>query len=185
MKSVLITIAFLPALAYGQLASELDVTRKDTTCVTSVKEARAYIRAEMRKKNYNFGWGAISFSAGLIGGVGWGVHETSVHKPWNFPSSYNPLWWDASQSWPNKYKNRDQYQGPRYFGSTTFFVQPTDAKHSFSSKHKVGLFSGGFMVGVSVGKGKPWWHYLADAVFFGLGYSIGFHSTYTYNMFPR
>lgn len=152
---------------------------------TSVKDARRWIRAEMRKQPYNFKWGALAGSSGLVGGIGWGVHETSVHKPWNFPASYNPLWWYAAESWPNKYWHRDKTKGPRFPGSTTILVAPTDAKHTFASQHKYGLFAGGIVVGVSIGHGKPWWHYIPDVILFAAGYAIGFHATYTYNLFPH
>jgi hypothetical protein len=40
-------------------------------------------------------------------------------------------WFDSSVSWKNKYKNGDQTQGAKFFGSTTFLVWTTDAWHFF------------------------------------------------------
>lgn len=43
----------------------------------------------------------------------------------------NPLFWDKSQSWRNKWKNGDPQQGERFLGSSTVFVSFTDAWHLF------------------------------------------------------
>ena len=40
-------------------------------------------------------------------------------------------WWDPKISHTNKYKNGRKEDGPKYFGSTTFFVWITDAWHFF------------------------------------------------------
>lgn len=40
-------------------------------------------------------------------------------------------WWDPKISDTNKYKNGRKEDGPKYFGSTTFFVWRTDAWHFF------------------------------------------------------
>ena len=41
------------------------------------------------------------------------------------------LWWNQSQGWKNKYKDRDPDKGPAFPGSTTIFVWVTDAWHFF------------------------------------------------------
>lgn len=50
-----------------------------------------------------------------------------------FPSSrlrnLNPLFWDKSQSWRNKWKNGDPAQGERFPGGSTIFVSLTDGWH--------------------------------------------------------
>jgi len=38
---------------------------------------------------------------------------------------------DVKVSWKNKYKNRDEKQGRKFFGSTTFLVWLTDGWHLF------------------------------------------------------
>jgi len=44
---------------------------------------------------------------------------------------FNPLFWDVTKSWRNKYKNGRKDEGPKFFGSTTFLVFTTDAWHLF------------------------------------------------------
>lgn len=48
-----------------------------------------------------------------------------------FVKAKNKFFWDPLLSHLNKYKNGDPTQGPRFFGSTTFFVWTTDAWHLF------------------------------------------------------
>lgn len=48
---------------------------------------------------------------------------------WGGEQSY----WYKSASWVRKYKNNDPKQGPKFFGSTTIFVNFTDAWHLFQS----------------------------------------------------
>jgi hypothetical protein len=40
-------------------------------------------------------------------------------------------WFNPSQSWKNKYKNKNPQNGAAFFGSTTFLVWITDAWHFF------------------------------------------------------
>lgn len=40
-------------------------------------------------------------------------------------------WWNQSEGWKNKYKDRDSEKGPAFWGSTTFFVWLTDSWHFF------------------------------------------------------
>lgn len=48
-------------------------------------------------------------------------------------STKNPLYYDPSICWKNKYKNGDVKQGPKFFGSTTFLIFITDAWHLFKT----------------------------------------------------
>ena len=48
---------------------------------------------------------------------------------WGGDSSY----WSKSESWVRKYENNDPKQGPKFFLSTTVFVNFTDAWHLFQS----------------------------------------------------
>ena len=41
------------------------------------------------------------------------------------------LWWNQSEGWKNKYKDRDPSKGRAFFGSMTFLVFVTDAWHFF------------------------------------------------------
>jgi len=48
-----------------------------------------------------------------------------------FSKFKNKNWFDPSESWKNKYKNKNPQDGPAFFGSTTCFVFLTDAWHFF------------------------------------------------------
>ena len=141
------------------------------------------ICAMSQHTKYNWKKAAVVGGFGFVSGAAWGLHETSVHKPWNFPSTWNGQYWNASQSWTNKYKNGDVLQGPRFPLSTGALVMFTDAKHLTASIHKVGLLGAGITIGIGVR--RPWWHYAADAVIGFAAYSTAFHMGYTYNMWKR
>lgn len=48
-------------------------------------------------------------------------------------SRLNPRFWDPSVSYRNKWKNGNKREGERFWGSSTIFVNLTDAWHLFSS----------------------------------------------------
>lgn len=48
-----------------------------------------------------------------------------------FKSEKVRMWFNQSQGWKNKYKDRDPSKGPAFFGSTTFLSWVTDAWHFF------------------------------------------------------
>lgn len=52
-------------------------------------------------------------------------YKKSIFRNWN------PDFWNPSRSWRNKYKNKEEPNGPAFFGSTTFLVFTTDAWHLF------------------------------------------------------
>jgi len=146
---------------------------------TSRDSVPGFILPKLEQPKYNW-WRAVAIAGiGFIGGTSWGVHETSVHKPWNFPDNWDPQWWDASKSWTNKYKNGDPALGAKYPGSNTWFVFLSDAKHLSATGHRASLLAGGIMVGVTIGQKKPWDHILVDAIMFAIGYAIGFNLAYT------
>lgn len=176
------TFFFLLLFSFSLSAQDapLYVSGIDASMSSSEKDKPAAFRVP-EYQPYNWWRGALMGGIGLVSGAAYGTHETAVHKPWNFPSSWNPQYWDASLSWRNKYKNGDPALGAKFPGSNTWLVATTDAKHLTSTIHKVGLFSGGMMVGITIGRKKPWEHYLADALLFAAGYAIGFQSTYVYN----
>lgn len=57
------------------------------------------------------------------------------------PVKYNQLFWDASISWKNKYKENSMTE-PKFYGSTTMFVFLTDAWHLFKFLRNIFLFIG-------------------------------------------
>lgn len=69
----------------------------------------------------------------LIGGISNAImdalqfrYSTSIFR--NFK---NQQWWNPSISWKNKWKNGDNTQGERFWGSSRWFVRFTDAWHFF------------------------------------------------------
>ena len=60
--------------------------------------------------------------------------ESSVFK------NLNPLFWNKSVSWKNKWKNGDQAQGEAFPGSSTIFVSLTDGWHFFQHFFLLPLF---------------------------------------------
>jgi len=48
-------------------------------------------------------------------------------------------WFNPTESWKNKYKDKDVLKGPAFFGSTTIFVWTTDAWHFFQSLMLLGF----------------------------------------------
>ena len=66
-------------------------------------------------------------------------YERSIFKL--DPIKYNPLFWDASISWQNKYKENSMTE-PKFYGSKTIFVFLTDAWHFFKFLRNLFLFIG-------------------------------------------
>jgi len=141
-------------------------------------------KAETRKSDaYNWKRGALVAGFGFIGGAAMGIHETAVHKPWNFPDKWNPQYWDASKSWVNKYENGDPNLGPKFPLSTSALVWATDAKHLSATVHRAAILGAGITIGFS--ERRPWWHYAADAVLGFAAYSTSFALTYEYSIWKR
>jgi len=46
-----------------------------------------------------------------------------------FSKLKNQQWFNPNLSWENKYKNGNEDEGPRFWGSTTYFVWVTDCWH--------------------------------------------------------
>lgn len=66
-------------------------------------------------------------------------YERSIFKL--DPIKYNPLFWDASISWQNKYKENSMTE-EKFYGSKTIFVFLTDAWHFFKFLRNLFLFIG-------------------------------------------
>ena len=120
-------------------------------------------------------------SFALVSGACYGFHETAVHHPDNFPERWNKMYWDDRVSWRNKYQNGDPAQGERFFGSTSFLVWTTDAKHLFGTAHRVTLFGAGVSAGIvyKTGERRKWWHYAVDSAITFAAFTVGFHSVYS------
>lgn len=72
-------------------------------------------------------------------------YEKSIFK-FN-PDKYNPLFWDASISWKNKYKENSMTE-EKFYGSKTIFVFTTDAWHFFKFLRNLFLFIGLPLLGI-------------------------------------
>jgi hypothetical protein len=118
-------------------------------------------------------------SLAFVAGASWGIHETCVNWPDRIPPSWNEHFWDNRVSWENKWKRGEDGQliqplTPRFWGSSTFLVATTDAKHLFASVHRWGMLGTGISIGI--GQKRPWWHYAADVGISALAYVIGFQT---------
>jgi hypothetical protein len=72
-------------------------------------------------------------------------YEKSIFK--FDPIKYNQLFWDASISWKNKYKENSMTE-PKFYGSTTIFVFVSDAWHFFKFLRNIFLFIGLPLLGI-------------------------------------
>jgi len=146
-------------------------------------QPKTYIPELKPKHRYNWKRTGAAFGIGGIAGTAYGVHEVSVHKPHLFPDSWNPYWFDNSLSWPNKYEHGDPKQGPKFFGSTTFLVFVTDAKHASQTVHRVGLLASGAVI--TFGERRPFWEYCVDFAAGFAGYVLAFHAVYDESLLWR
>lgn len=91
---------------------------------------------------------------------------------WNFDQSVfrnlNPLYFDPSQSWVNKYKDNNPLEGEKFFGSTTFFVWLTDFWHMLKF-----IKMNCIWVALSVGT-CLWWLYFVGMVFHGVVFELAY-----------
>jgi len=92
-----------------------------------------------------------------------------------FPKA-NDQWYDPSKSWTNKYKNGDPAQGPKYFGSTSFFVGATDAYHA--TRTCSNAFNAAAIVVKINDEKRKWWVYVAEIAGFWLVNRVGFNLSY-------
>ena len=91
---------------------------------------------------------------------------------WNFDQSVfrnlNPLYFDPSQSWVNKYKDNNPLEGEKFFGSTTFFVWLTDFWHMLKF-----IKMNCIWVALVVAS-ATWWLYFAGIVFHGVVFELAY-----------
>lgn len=93
-------------------------------------------------------------------------------------SGLNPLFWDKSQSWKNKWKNGDASQGEKFPGSSTIFVSFTDAWHLFQHFFLLPLFLS--LIAYSECKPLiPWhWYMVTDFLLMYVYFTIIFQLFY-------
>lgn len=115
--------------------------------------------------------------ATFLGGLSDGVRDGTM-----FRNDGAGQWWNGKQSWLNKYKDRNPYAGPAYFGSTSFLVFTTDAPHFFNMlTHQFNSFA----VVLSPGTAKM---KLGKKILYALGYNAvrqAGHSLAYYTFFKK
>lgn len=85
-----------------------------------------------------------------------------------------PTYWKMSESWKNKYKNRDISQGEAFLGSTTIFVALTDGWHLLQ---ELMLWA---IAGMSIYFLRVKWYYLLLYLLLArMMIGLGFYLTYT------
>lgn len=127
----------------------------------------------------------IAFSLVWLSGAASGLHETITYhyqsfRGW-FPSA-DPQYWNPAESWTAKYRNGDPAQGARFFGSTTFGVAFTDAKHALDAVRRNALMLGLFIFGYYYRELKYRHHFLLVAIAAAsiwLVQSLGFYLVYS------
>lgn len=98
-------------------------------------------------------------------------YKTSI-----FSEMKKGFWWNPSESWKNKYKDRDPSKGPAFFGSTTFFVFVTDSWHFFQMLMYLSLF-GVSTIALSICISLSWYWFIL--IFFVMKSIF----TFTFEMF--
>lgn len=77
----------------------------------------------------------------------------------NLKSQKARYWWNQSEGWKNKYKDRDPSKGPAFPGSTTIFVWLTDAWHFFQMI-MLTSFQSAILIGFFVCQPIVWWIFI-------------------------
>lgn len=133
----------------------------------------------------------LSIALILLSGMANGLHETLV---WHYPKfqkkfpSANAQYWNPYKSYENKCKQGEGYNPdirciPKFFGSTSFLVFLTDAKHLLSELHRDFLIAGVMMLTIGItGLLSKWKRILILLLIPFIAYivqAIGFHTVYT------
>lgn len=191
MRNFLICLIFLCSLSAFSQVQWTD----EMGCITCPPNIAPLVIAEMYKpdlhlitparREWPWKWqrSLLTFGVGAFAGGCYGFHETAVHRPSNFPGHWNKNYWDNSVSWPSKWRNGDKAQGPAFWGSDTFLAWTVDAKHMFGTGHRAGVLATGIVIGA--GKRRKWWEYGIDLAAGFAGYSLAFHSIWTYRIYGK
>ena len=116
----------------------------------------------------------------ILSGLSKAVKDTIEHHYLiSIFQKLNPFFWNPSLSWLNKYKNKDQKQGPAFWGSTTFLVWITDGWHLLDMIQALcWQFTLSFWICMSLA--LPWWYIPIFIICIKTFYDIAFHFPYTY-----
>ena len=170
-RAAALVTAVLPALIFAQVTLRDRMPDADIVINTPRATTGIYFDRGLFNKRTGIAAG-LSFASGVC----YGIHETVVHHPSRIPEGWNKQWWDASESWRNKYKDGDPEAGPAFPGSRGALVWTTDAKHLFGAGYRVTLFGAGVTIGL--GEKRKVKHYLRDALVSALAFQAGFYLTY-------
>lgn len=96
-----------------------------------------------------------------------------------FKKLKNQNWWNPKFSHLNKYKNNDPSQGPKFWGSTTYFVFFTDAWH-FSQFIFLTSYQLAILFSMNIAINFLWWHWIVGYLFFKFIFGAIFKFFYSY-----
>ena len=103
------------------------------------------------------------------------MDKISFHYYGSVFTTLNEYFWNPIYSWMNKYKEGIVDFGPRFFGSTTFFVWTTDAWHLFGFVRGVTAASAFFLLGAY----STWWLALIGYAFSRMVFQVFFKKIFT------
>jgi hypothetical protein len=174
------TVLFFALCSLSAQAQQYTKAEVDSFVNAAILASYTEVGLSIPKPDKYKPWHGVTVAGiGFTSGIAYGLHETSVHHPWNLPQGWNMQFWDNRISWTNKYKNGDPLKGAKFPGANTWFVATTDGKHLTGSAHRIGLFSGGMVIGCTFGRQRSWEYLLFDTILFAGSYLLGFHFTYT------
>ncbi len=92
--------------------------------------------------------------------------------------NFKQEFWDPSISWKNKYKDGEPAAGPKFWGSTTFFVGITDGWHFAKLLRNLFLFIGIFFLAYNYcGLWPVLLHVIVSRLIYGISFTL-FYKTF-------
>ena len=120
----------------------------------------------------------IAYLLLIISGVSKAVMDKiNFHYSESVFVTLNGLFWNPVYSWMNKYKEGIAALGPKFFGSTKFFVWMTDAWHLFGLTRDVAFSIAFFLLGAY----STWWLALIGYALSRIVFQIFFKKIFTKN----
>ena len=117
---------------------------------------------------------ALMFGAGFFEGQNELIrHDYAAFK--NIWPGARDQWWDPEISWKNKYKNFDQTQGPRHWGSTSVLVFTTDGYHATQMAKRTCFFTA---IAIGNWPANNWKQLLVRFVLYAVSNRAGFFVGY-------
>lgn len=117
---------------------------------------------------------SLMFGAGFFEGQNELMrHDYAAFK--NMWPGARDQWWDPEVSWKNKYKNYDQTQGPRHWGSTNVLVFTTDGYHATQMAKRLCFFTA---IGIGNWPVKNFKQFMIRVLVYALVNRAGFYAGY-------